>query len=162
VIVGGVVVVLACISESARRPVVTRADSDDYYHPSPGWDYPYYAHPSRPGEEPVWYAPGTHGIPSQVFAGGEHRGRGPRGYRRPDADIRADICERMTEDAHLDASDIDVRVRDGEVTLDGTVTSRQARRRAEEMCDSSSGVREVVNRLEVTNPAAGPGARRVA
>jgi hypothetical protein len=59
-------------------------------------------------------------------------------------------------------SDIDVRVRDGEVTLDGTVTSRQARRRAEEMCDSSSGVREVVNRLEVTNPAAGPGARRVA
>ena len=50
---------------------------------------------------------------------GVHRGRGPRGYRRTDERILEEVNERLTEDAHLDATNIEVDVRDGEVTLKG-------------------------------------------
>jgi hypothetical protein len=76
-----------------------------------------------------------------------HRGRGPRGYRRSDARILEDINERLTDDPRLDASGIEVAVDGGEVTLSGTVDSREARRRAEDLAESVSGVAYVMNRL---------------
>jgi hypothetical protein len=78
---------------------------------------------------------------------GGHRGRGPRGYRRSDERIREDVNDRLADDPRLDASEIEVRVENGEVTLDGTVDSREARRRAEDLADSVSGVSYVQNNL---------------
>ncbi len=80
---------------------------------------------------------------------GEHAGRGPRGYQRSDARIADDVCDRLTRHGWIDASDIEVRVEDGEVTLEGTVDSRPTKRLAEEVAESVSGVRDVHNRLRV-------------
>lgn len=52
---------------------------------------------------------------------GGYCGRGPRGYRRSDERIREDVNERLLLDTELDATNIEVEVREGEVTLAGTV-----------------------------------------
>lgn len=78
-----------------------------------------------------------------------HRGRGPRGYKRSDDRINEDVHDRLTDDWMLDASDIEVSVADGEVTLNGTVESREDKRRAEDIVDDISGVTHVQNNLRV-------------
>jgi hypothetical protein len=77
------------------------------------------------------------------------RGRGPRGYRRSDDRIREDICDRLTEDHDIDASDIDIKVEGGEVTLEGTVEERRLKWLAEEIASRCSGVVDVHNHLRV-------------
>jgi osmotically-inducible protein OsmY len=82
----------------------------------------------------------------------DHRGRGPRGYRRSDQRIAEDINDRLTDDPEIDATDIDVLVRDGEVMLRGMVDSRLARRKAEDLAEDTRGVRYVQNNLRVQEP----------
>jgi hypothetical protein len=79
---------------------------------------------------------------------GRHHGKGPKGYKRSDERIKEDVNERLTHDPHIDASEIEVQVKDGEVTLTGTVDSRLAKRRAEEIIENLSGVRDVHNQLK--------------
>lgn len=78
-----------------------------------------------------------------------HRGRGPKGYKRSDDRICDEINERLTDDSWLDASDIDVKVKDGEATLSGTVENREAKHRAERLAEDISGVDHVQNNLRV-------------
>lgn len=80
---------------------------------------------------------------------GPFSGRGPQDYRRSAAAIRDDVCERLTRHGHLDATNVRVQVEDGEVVLDGTVDSRLAKRMAEDVAESVSGVRDVHNRLRI-------------
>lgn len=86
----------------------------------------------------------------------DHRGRGPKGYRRSDERIREDVSDRLTDDGWLDASAIEVVVKDGEVTLSGTVHARDDKRRAELLAESVSGVDNVQNNLRLDR---GPEAR---
>lgn len=79
----------------------------------------------------------------------DHRGRGPKGYRRSDERIREDVSDRLTDDGWLDASAIEVAVKDGEVTLSGTVHARDDKRRAELLAESVSGVDNVQNNLRL-------------
>jgi len=79
----------------------------------------------------------------------EHRGRGPKGYRRSDERIKEDVNDRLSDDYYIDASDIEVMVTNTEVTLTGTVNSREDKRRAEDIAESVSGVMNVENRLRV-------------
>lgn len=83
------------------------------------------------------------------YRGGEHRGRGPKGYARSDDRIRDDVSDRLTDDPYVDASDIEVLVSGGEVTLSGTVPIRDWKRRAEDIAESVGGVRHVQNNLRV-------------
>lgn len=78
-----------------------------------------------------------------------YRGLGPRGYRRSDQRIREDVCDALTDDAQLDASDLEVEVKDGEVTLSGTVASRSDKRHAESVAEMITGVKDVYNHLRV-------------
>jgi osmotically-inducible protein OsmY len=78
-----------------------------------------------------------------------HRGRGPKGYARSDARIREDVCDRLSDDPVVDASEVEVTVSGSEVTLAGTVDSRAARRRAEDCAERVSGVSHVQNNLRV-------------
>jgi osmotically-inducible protein OsmY len=78
-----------------------------------------------------------------------HRGKGPKGYKRSDDRIRDDLNERLTDDLWLDASNIDVSVKDGEITLSGLVGSKDDRRYAERIADSVSGSAHVQNNLRV-------------
>lgn len=79
----------------------------------------------------------------------DHRGRGPTNYTRSDERILEDACDELTEDWRIDASNIQVSVENGEITLDGTVDSREAKRRAEDCCHDISGVRHVQNNLRI-------------
>lgn len=88
---------------------------------------------------------------SAYGAEGQFRGRGPRGYRRSDDRIREEVCEALTDDAYIDASNVEVTVKDCEVTLSGSVTSRDAKRRAESLVERLSGVKDVHNTLRVTS-----------
>lgn len=82
---------------------------------------------------------------------GEHSGRGPRGYRRSDERIKEDVCQCLTDDEHIDASNIDVAVSEREVTLTGTVTTRMQKRHAEDLIERLPGVRDVINSLRVVS-----------
>ncbi len=78
-----------------------------------------------------------------------YRGRGPKNYQRSDERIREDICERLTYDDAVDASDVEVNVSDALVTLSGTVHDRYEKRRAEDIADSVTGVKDVQNEIRV-------------
>lgn len=93
------------------------------------------------------------------FGAGEHRGHGPKGYRRSDERIREDVCDRLTDDPHLDARNIEVQVKNCEVILDGSVDSRQDKRRAEMIADMCSGVENVQNNLRA-QPSQGESLRQ--
>jgi osmotically-inducible protein OsmY len=82
---------------------------------------------------------------------GRFTGKGPKGYRRGDERIQEEVNEALTQDGEVDATNIEVKVQNGVVTLTGTVTSRQAKRDAEDLAEDVSGVREVENRLRVEN-----------
>lgn len=82
-----------------------------------------------------------------------YRGRGPKNYRRSDERIREDVCERLTLDDHIDATEVEVEVADGIVTLTGSVTERFAKRRAEDISESVHGVKDVENKLRVARVA---------
>jgi hypothetical protein len=77
-------------------------------------------------------------------------GRGPKGYQRSDERIREDVCERLTQHGDIDASEIEVRVENGEVTLTGTVDDRQSKRLAEDIVDAVPGVKQVQNQLRIS------------
>ncbi|MFP7723210.1 BON domain-containing protein [Lysobacter sp. A3-1-A15] len=87
--------------------------------------------------------------------GQSHRGRGPRQYTRSDERILEDVCERLTDDHDIDASDIEVKAQSGSVTLEGSVTERWMKHRAEDLVDACSGVKQVDNRLRVKSSASG-------
>ena len=76
-------------------------------------------------------------------------GRGPQNYKRSDDRISEDINEELTQDPELDASDVNVEVRSGEVVLKGTVPDRESKRRAEEIAECCSGVKDVMNQLRI-------------
>lgn len=79
----------------------------------------------------------------------DHRGKGPSGYTRSKERLLEDANERLMRDHALDASKITVTCEDNEITLDGTVDSRSAKRRAEDIVDDISGVKHVQNNLRV-------------
>lgn len=121
----------------------------------------------RPGYRSWDYAPySPWGVPPASYGwepeAADFRGRGPRGFQRSDEQLRDAVCERMTEHPRLDASDVEVHVAGGTVTLQGTVTSRFAKRLAEEIADSVVGVRDVRNELRIAGAAGRETTRRVA
>jgi len=83
------------------------------------------------------------------YARDSFRGRGPKNYRRADERIWEDVNERLTEDEDVNATDIEVKVESGVVTLSGRVGSRPEKRRAEDIADSVRGVNDVMNALRV-------------
>lgn len=94
-------------------------------------------------------------------AEGRRRGRGPKNYTRSDDRIREDVCDRLMQDPHVDASGIEVTSSGGEVALDGTVDERFMKRRAEDIAESVSGVTHVQNNLRLRAGQAAQGGRGV-
>ena len=66
--------------------------------------------------------------------------------------LSAVITQRLDAEHGLDVSDIEVIVRDAEVTLNGTVRRKPDKRRIEDVADIE-GVRNVQNNLRVRDPA---------
>jgi hypothetical protein len=87
------------------------------------------------------------------------RGRGPKGWRRPDDRIRDDVAERLARSG-IDVEDVEVRVEGGEVTLSGHVARREEKRLLEDLVEDVLGVEEVHDHLRLRRASAGeqPGA----
>jgi hypothetical protein len=117
------------------------------------------AHPGRGG-----YGSGAHGGYAEHTSGqpgsgaygrprgrpGEDfRGRGPKNYVRSDERLREVINERLTADPDIDASEIEVEVSNGSVTLSGHVDRRQTRYHVEDLVDRCHGVSAIDNRLRI-------------
>ena len=79
---------------------------------------------------------------------GSFTGRAPKNYKRSDERIREDVCDVLTE-CDLDCEEVEVTVRDGEVTLTGTVQSREDRREMERTAERVMGVKDVTNQIRV-------------
>ena len=88
---------------------------------------------------------------------GQFRGTRPRGYERSDERLRELACEHLT-DADLDAGDIEVKVNQGIVTLEGSVRARWMKHQAEDIIDDLGGVKDIQNHLRVSGADAGSGA----
>lgn len=86
---------------------------------------------------------------AQGTTGSGHRGRGPKDHVRPDDSIVDDIVSRLTDDEHIDATEILVAVQDGVVTLTGNVSQRRMKHHAEDLVADARGVRDVHNAIRV-------------
>jgi hypothetical protein len=91
---------------------------------------------------------------------GPHAGRGPKGYQRSEERIREEINERLTAHGLIDATDVDVKIQNGEVTLTGFVDSRAAKHAAEDCVEDVHGIREVHNHLRIRSHAEDTGVGR--
>lgn len=78
-------------------------------------------------------------------------GKGPKGWEVTDKRILNEACEALYRDTEVDASDIEVTVKDGCVFLRGTVETRGTKKYAEECVENLIGVCDVQNELKVTN-----------
>jgi hypothetical protein len=136
VVTGVIVVGLGIIEISTARPALAHGAHGPWVGRRLGPGFAYEHEDWAPGRERRGWD-------------GEFRGVGPRGWRRPDPEIMSDVCGCLAEHPRLDASEVEVLVLDGEVSLLGAVGSRGARRLAEEIADSVSGVRDVSNQLRV-------------
>jgi hypothetical protein len=85
---------------------------------------------------------------------GPYWGRGPKGYRRNDERTRDDVCDAIADQGHIDATDVDVKVESGIVTLSGTIASREHKRALERLVEGCRGVHEVRNELRLAREQA--------
>ena len=86
---------------------------------------------------------------------GRFAGIGPRGYKRPDVRIEEEVVQRLEDAEWIDATDAEVEVADGVVTLSGEVETRAERRAAEDVAAEVAGVVDVINRLRARQPRRG-------
>lgn len=84
----------------------------------------------------------------RIYGTMENVGKGPREYS-PDQKIRDQICELLYWDPEVDASEMEVKVRNHFVFLEGKVDSRHAKKRAEQLIETVPGVFDVFNRLVI-------------
>ena len=103
-------------------------------------------HQRRAEPRPGWQlGPGADGAGDAALVPG--LGQPTPDEPRTDAHVRDDVCRWIAEDGRLDARAVDVHVQDGEVTLEGLVSGRGAKRLAGDIAAAVPGVRSVVNRL---------------
>ncbi|MBI2689351.1 MAG: BON domain-containing protein [Acidobacteria bacterium] len=76
-------------------------------------------------------------------------GCGPKNFKRADDRILDDAYVTLTCNPNLDASDVEIAVKDGLVTLGGKVETRNCKRLAEDIVEDIPGVRDVRNEIRV-------------
>lgn len=79
-----------------------------------------------------------------------HAGRGPKGYRRADDRIYEEVCDTLSLSPDVDASEVEVEVKEGTVFLRGSVPNRDIKRMAELEIENISGVQDVQNMLTIS------------
>ncbi len=134
-----------------------RTPRNDYYardYYGPDYDRDYYARDydrNNYGPNYDWLYPSGWVYNDYYNNRGQYYGVGPNNYTRSDDRIRDDVNDRLTWDGRIDASDVNVDVNDGVVTLTGSVDRRWDKRIAEDDADDVMGVVDVNNQLRVRN-----------
>jgi osmotically-inducible protein OsmY len=80
---------------------------------------------------------------------GRFSGQGPKGWKRSDDRIKEDVNEMLARHDDIDPSEVEVKVENGAVTLEGTVPNRWMKRHMEDVVYSAFGVQDVHNRVRV-------------
>ena len=75
-------------------------------------------------------------------------GRAPKGYQRSDERIKEDLCDRLMG-SWINAEEVEIQVRAGEIVLAGTVEDRQSKRAIEDIAERVLGVKDVQNNIRV-------------
>jgi hypothetical protein len=91
----------------------------------------------------------TRELPPEESMQQGHRGRDPKGYRRSDEVIREDVSEALYRSSEVDASEIEVFVSSGHVTLKGSIPSRDQKKLAELTIENLAGIEDVFNELKI-------------
>jgi hypothetical protein len=88
------------------------------------------------------------------YAGGGYTGEPwrPAPHTHHDDQIHDDICARLSQATEIDASQIEVDVEAGVVTLRGRVEDREMKSAAADLAERVPGVTRVHNRLHVGEP----------
>lgn len=107
-----------------------------------GQDYREQFAEQRYGRQPTFGYGFTEGA-SETF-----RGRGPKGYERSDERLREIICERLTDDPRIDASDVHIEVKDKVAKLTGQVPDRRTKYEIEDVVEHC-GVKDIDNQVRV-------------
>jgi hypothetical protein len=82
---------------------------------------------------------------------GPYTGLGPKGYNRSDDRIREDVSGLLSQHGHIDARNVEVNVKNGEVTLTGEMENRRMKLLTEEVIANIPGVRDVTNNIRVVS-----------
>lgn len=133
-------------TNNAKQPPSTtgydleRRYEDVYLRNKENWDNP---NSATSMNSPVWNDADNWDPPGPLA------GKSPEALTRPDSAIRAEIYDRLALEAPFDTKDIEVLVKDHQVTLRGAIHSKVHRRRVEEITNSVSGVEAVHNNLTV-------------
>ncbi|HXH74854.1 MAG TPA: BON domain-containing protein [Bacteriovoracaceae bacterium] len=86
-------------------------------------------------------------IGQKIWNEKDYAGLESRSHHRLDLDIFHEVCESLTDNPRLDASQIEVQVTDGRVLLRGLVSGRMDKREAERCIEFLPGVKDVMNEL---------------
>lgn len=86
---------------------------------------------------------------NRSISGYQGTGRGPKGYKRSDDRLREDVCEALSNHYSIDASEVEVNVTEGVLTLSGHVENRHMKRMIEDVVDHVSGITDVNNEIKV-------------
>lgn len=84
----------------------------------------------------------------------DHYGKGPKGWTVADDRIHDDACEALFDDWNIDATDVEVEVSAGVLTLKGTVGSRFEKRESGRVVENIRGVCDVKNELFIKQKTA--------
>lgn len=124
---------------------------DDRYLGERGLDRGYY------GSYDTYRANSDAGRGSDPFERNVSAGKrvGPKNYTRSDARMCEEICDTLTQAYELEVGDVSVEVKEGKVTLEGTVPQRYMKHRIEDIADRCAGVREVENTIRVKRASDG-------
>jgi hypothetical protein len=105
--------------------------------------------------------PSDHAPNHETQTGTAPRGRPPKNYTRSDERIFDEIFDAIARDTRIDAREVTVEVKDGNVTLYGSVAHRQMKHWIEDIAAECHGVKDVDNRITVALAAASPADRRI-
>jgi len=92
-----------------------------------------------------------YGLNREYSSKGRFSGTTPKNFKRSDERIYDEICDRLSQGGHFDVSDVEIKVEDGEVTLEGSLDNRSDKHRIEMLADSVMGVKEITNQIKIKN-----------
>lgn len=80
-----------------------------------------------------------------------YSGRGPKNHHRSDDSLREEISEQLMRSPDIDASELEVEVKGGDVTISGNIPTRQMKHWTEDLVEDIRGVKNLVIKIKVTN-----------
>ncbi|MGZ3805651.1 MAG: BON domain-containing protein [Pseudobdellovibrionaceae bacterium] len=92
---------------------------------------------------------GPYGSVARGWVDRPHAGKGPKNYQRSDESLNDEIFKKLTLDPDIDATNIEVEVKEGSVLLTGWVPERKMRYWAEEVITKVRGVSDINNQIKV-------------